>query len=80
MNEEKKAQLRTKSNNKKIGETVKTVNIINLVIVCGGFLLLVLNISELMNKVGQGLVVAGALLVILTIVFQLTAASKMRKK
>lgn len=79
MKEEKKAQLRNRSDSKKLGETVRTVNIINLVVICGGFLLLVLNISPLMNKIGQGLVIAGALLIILTIVFQLMAASKMKK-
>jgi len=78
MKAEKKAQLRNKAQGKQIGETVKTVNIINLVIIVGGFALLVLNISPLMTKIGQGLVFAGAFLIILTIIFQLLLASKMR--
>jgi hypothetical protein len=78
MKAEKKAQLRNKAQGKQIGETVKTINIINLVIIVGGFALLVLNISPLMTKIGQGLVFAGAFLIILTIIFQLLLASKMR--
>jgi len=79
MNEEKKAQMRTRSQNKKIGETVRTVNIVSLVIICGGFLLLLLDISELMNKIGQSLIVGCVVLIVLTIIFQMMAASKMRK-
>jgi len=78
MNEEKKAQLRTKSQNKKIGETVRVVNIVCLIVICGSFLLMYLDISEMMNKVGQSLVIGGVVLIVLTILFQLMAASKMR--
>lgn len=79
MNAEKKAQVRNKAQNKQIGETVKTVNIINLVVVVGGFFLMILNYNELMTKIGQTLVFAGAFLIILTVVFQLLMANKMRK-
>ena len=78
MKAEKKAQLRSKAQGKQIGETVKTVNIINLVIIVAGFALLVLDLSPMMTKIGQGLVFAGAFLVILTIVFQLMLVNKMR--
>lgn len=78
MNAEKKAKIRSKSQGKQISETVKTINIINLVIIVGGFLLLILDISPLMTKIGQGLVFAGAFIVVLTIVFQLMLANKMR--
>ncbi|MCL2550075.1 MAG: hypothetical protein FWE78_03995 [Methanimicrococcus sp.] len=71
--------MRTRSQNKKIGETVRTVNIVSLVIICGGFLLLLLDISELMNKIGQSLIVGCVVLIVLTIIFQMMAASKMRK-
>ncbi|MCL2862877.1 MAG: hypothetical protein FWE54_02120 [Methanimicrococcus sp.] len=79
MNEEKKAKLRNRSNNKKINETIRTINIVNLAIICGGFLLMVLNTSERLNQIGQGLIIAGALLIFFTIVFQVMMASKMRR-
>ncbi|WNY29089.1 hypothetical protein MmiEs2_13050 [Methanimicrococcus stummii] len=78
MNAEKKAKVRSKSQGKQITETVKTINIINLVIIVGGFFLMILNLSPLMTKIGQGLIMAGAFLIVLTIVFQLMLASKMR--
>lgn len=78
MKAEKKAQVRSKSQSRQINETVKTVNIINLVIIAGGFFLMILNLSPLMTRIGQGLVFAGAFIVILTIVFQLLMANKMR--
>lgn len=78
MNAEKKAKIRSKSQGKQINETVKTINIINLVIIVGGFFLLMLDLSPLMTKIGQGLVFAGAFIVVLTIVFQLMMANKMR--
>jgi len=79
MKAEKKAQLRSRSDGKKIGETVKTINIINLVVICGGFGLYLLNLSPLATRIGQSLVFAGAFAVILTIMFQLMMASKMKK-
>ena len=79
MKAEKKAQLRSRSDGKKIGETVKTINIINLVVICGGFGLYLLNINETATRIGQALVFAGAFAVILTIMFQLMIASKMKK-
>jgi hypothetical protein len=79
MKAEKKAQLRSRSDGKKIGETVKTINIINLVVICGGFGLYLLNINETATRIGQALVFAGAFAVILTIMFQLMMASKMKK-
>ncbi|MDV0445825.1 hypothetical protein MmiAt1_14220 [Methanimicrococcus sp. At1] len=79
MNAEKKARVKSRSQGKQINETVKTINIINLVIVVGGFLLMILDLSPLMTKIGQGLVFAGAFIIVLTIVFQLMMANKMRK-
>ncbi|WNY24085.1 hypothetical protein MmiHf6_14140 [Methanimicrococcus hongohii] len=79
MNAEKKEQIRSKSQGKQISETVKTVNIINLVIIVGGFFLMILNYSELMTRIGQGLIMAGAFLILLTIIFQVMMASKMRR-
>lgn len=78
MNAEKKAKVRSKAQGKQITETFKTVNIINLVIIVGGFFLMVLDYSELMTRIGQGLIFAGALIIMLTIVFQLLMANKMR--
>ncbi|MDL2261380.1 hypothetical protein LJC08_04020 [Methanimicrococcus sp. OttesenSCG-928-J09] len=78
MNAEKKAKIRSKSQGKQINETVKTINIINLVIIVGGFFLMILDLSPMMTKIGQGLIFAGAFLVVLTIIFQLMMANKMR--
>jgi hypothetical protein len=78
MKAEKKAQIKNRAQGKQINETVKTVNIINLVVVVGGFTLLILDLSPTMTRIGQGLVFAGAFLIILTIVFQMMLASKMR--
>lgn len=78
VNAEKKAKIRSKSQGKQITETVKTVNIINLVIIVGGFFLMILNLSPLMTRIGQGLIFAGAFIIVLTIVFQLLMANKMR--
>jgi len=79
MKEEKKAKLRSRSDNKRIGETVRTINIINLVIICGGFALYLLNLSPLTVKIGQALVLAGACAVVITIIFQMLAASKLKQ-
>jgi len=79
MKAEKKEKLRSRSDGKKIGETVKTLNIINLVVICGGFALYILNLNPLTTRIGQALIFAGAFAVILTIVFQLLAVSKMKK-
>ena len=79
MKAEKKARLRTRSDSQKIGETVRTINIINLIVICGGFALYILNLNSLTTRIGQALVFAGAFAVILTIGFQLLAASKMKR-
>jgi len=80
MKAEKKEKLRNQSDSKKIGETVRTINIINLVVICGGFALYLLNLSPLTTKIGQALIFAGAFAVVLTIVFQMLAASKMKQR
>ncbi|MDY0266390.1 MAG: hypothetical protein RBQ94_01900 [Methanimicrococcus sp.] len=79
MKAEKKEKMRAKAQGKQIGETVKTINIINLVIIIGGFFLTLLNYSPLLTKIGQGLVFAGSFLILLTIIFQIMAANKLRK-
>jgi hypothetical protein len=80
MKAEKKAKLRQQSDSKKIGESIRTINIINLIVICGGFALYILNLSPLTTKIGQALVFAGAFAVILTIVFQMLMASKMKQR
>lgn len=79
MNAEKKAKIRSKSQEKQITETVKTVNIITLVIIVCGFFLMILNSGPLITRIGQGLIFAGAFIIVLTIVFQLLMANKMRR-
>ncbi|MDR2944199.1 MAG: hypothetical protein LBU81_03830 [Methanosarcinales archaeon] len=78
MNAEKKAKIRSQTQGKQVTKTVKTVNIINLVIISGGFLLMMLNFSPLMTRIGRRLIFAGAFIIVLTIVFQLLMANKMR--
>ena len=79
MNEEKKAQLRTKSQNKKIGDSIRKVNIFSFVVISIGFLLFILDINETTNKIGQSLIVGCMFLIILTIFYQMITSSKMRK-
>jgi len=79
MNEEKKAQMRTKSQNKKIGDSIRKVNIFSLVVISIGFLIFILNINETTNKIGQGLIIGCMFLIILTIFYQMIASSKMKK-
>ena len=79
MKAEKKEKMRARAQGKQVGETVKTINIINLVIIVCGFFLMILNYSPMMTKIGQGLVFAGSFLILLTIIFQIMTANKMRK-
>ncbi|WNY27675.1 hypothetical protein [Methanolapillus ohkumae] len=80
MNAEKKAKLKTRQQERQLGESVRILNIINLVIMVGGVLLYMLNISPLMTQIGTGLIIAGSVMIVATIAIQLLTASKMRKK
>jgi hypothetical protein len=79
MKADKKAKIRSRAQGKKISETVKTINIVNLVMIASGFFLMILNYNDLLTQIGQGLVMAGALLIMMTIVFQIMMANKMRR-
>ncbi|MDR0767342.1 MAG: hypothetical protein LBE57_02680 [Methanosarcinales archaeon] len=79
MKADKKARIKNKAQGRKINETVKTINIVNLVIIVAGFFLMILNYNELLTRIGQGLIMAGALLIMMTIVFQIMMANKMRR-
>jgi uncharacterized membrane protein len=77
---EKIEKMRSMQQGKKMGETIRTFSLINLFIIGGGLVLVMLNMNPVTTKIGNGLVIAGAILVILTVVFQIILTVKMRKE
>ncbi|WNY25830.1 hypothetical protein [Methanolapillus millepedarum] len=80
MKSEKKEKIKSRQQVAQLGESVRILNIINLVVIVGGVLLYYFSTGALMTKIGSGLIMAGAIMVVATIVIQLYFTSKLRKK
>lgn len=79
MKPDKKTRIRSRAQGRQIREAVRKINLINLAIIVIGFFLMIVNYNEMLTRIGQGLVMAGALLIMMTIVFQIMMANKMRR-
>ncbi|MDV0446863.1 hypothetical protein MsAg5_07250 [Methanosarcinaceae archaeon Ag5] len=79
MKAEKKAKIRSRQQQAQLGESVRILNLINLVVIVGGVLLYYFSKSDLMTKIGTGLIVAGGIMILMTIGIQMYYGTKMRK-
>ena len=79
MKKEKREQMKNRSRDKQIGEKVRIINIISFIVACIGFALLMLDKNPMLTRIGNALIIAGAVSIVLTIAFQAITASKMRK-
>ncbi|MCL2141487.1 MAG: hypothetical protein FWH46_01195 [Methanimicrococcus sp.] len=80
MKKEKIEQMRSRQKGKKIGDTIRTISIINLIVIGIGFLLFNFSTDPTLQMVGNGLVIAGGVSVFFTIVYQIIMTAKMRKE
>ena len=72
--------MRNRQKEKKAGEKIRTPSMINLFILGTGFVLVMLNMSPLMVRAGNGLVVAGAISVVFTIAYQVMMMARLRRE
>jgi len=81
MKKEKIEQIRSRQKGKKIGNTIRTLSLINLVVIAIGFLLFTFFSANLtLSRIGEGFIIAGGVSVFFTIVYQIVMTARIRKE
>jgi hypothetical protein len=80
MKKEKIEQMRNRQKEKKAGEKIRTLSIVNLFVLGTGFILVMLDMHPVMTRVGNGLVIVGTVLVIFTIVYMVKMRQERKKQ
>ena len=80
MKKEKIEQIRSRQKGKKIGNTIRTLSLINLAVIAIGFLLFTFVANPTLSRIGEGLIIAGGVSVFFTIVYQIAMTARIKKE